>query len=112
MSSLSSHVLNTVTGKPARGMKITLEVEDGNGWKTLHAGETNSDGRVTGAEFPKLEPKVYRMSFDTKAYFDSEGVKEYFYPVARIEFIVAPNAGHYHVPLLVSPFSYSTYRGS
>ena len=112
MSSISSHVLNTVTGKPAQNLSITLEVQDGDGWKVLHAGQTNADGRVTGQEFPKLTANTYRMSFDTKAYFESQKISEYFYPVARIEFLVGPNTSHYHVPLLVSPFSYSTYRGS
>jgi 5-hydroxyisourate hydrolase len=112
-ASLSSHVLNTVTGRPAQNMKLVLEHSDGKGgFAKLFEGATNADGRVPGTDFPKLRVgEEYRLSFDTKAYFLQEGVKEFFYPVARIEFIVI-SAGHYHVPLLVSPFSFSTYRGS
>ncbi len=111
--SLSSHVLNTVTGRPAAGMSVTLEHSDGaGGFKPLFTGQTNADGRVPGTEMPKLAvDQEYRISFDTRAYFLSEGVRDFFYPVARVEFVVNA-AGHYHVPLLVSPFSFSTYRGS
>lgn len=112
-ASLSSHVLNTVTGRPAQNMRLTLEKSDGKGgFEKLFEGATNADGRVPGTEFPKLSVgSEYRLSFDTKAYFLQEGNKDFFYPVARVEFAInAP--GHYHVPLLVSPFSFSTYRGS
>ena len=108
--SISSHVLNTVSGRPADNMKLQLEEQNGAEWKILHTQSTNDDGRVTGSDFPKINPGVYRMTFHTKEYFEKEGVKSYFYPIARIEFIV--EKGHYHVPLLISPFSYSTYRGS
>lgn len=112
-ASLSSHVLNTVTGRPAHKMRLVLEKSDGkDGFEKLFEGATNADGRVPGTDFPKLSVgSSYRLSFDTKSYFLQEGVQEFFYPVARIEFVVN-SAGHYHVPLLVSPFSFSTYRGS
>ncbi len=112
-ASLSSHVLNTVTGRPAANMGLVLDQSDGaGGFKLLLQARTNADGRVPGTDFPKLAVgQEYRLSFDTRGYFAQEGVKDFFYPVARVEFVVGA-AGHYHVPLLVSPFSFSTYRGS
>ncbi len=110
---VSSHVLNTVTGKGGLGMQITLEEEQGNGsFTALHRGVADANGRVPGTEFPKIEAgRTYRMSFNTKAYFEQEHVTQYFFPVVRIEFSTqAP--GHYHIPLILSPFGYSTYRGN
>ncbi len=131
---VSSHVLNTVLGTGGRGMKITLEEDekaDGSTWKKLHSGVADNNGRVPGTEFPKIEAgRTYRMTFDTKAYFEQEGVTEYFFPVVRIEFrtknvvrsrpggatalpcALTAMQGNYHIPLLISPFGYSTYRGN
>ena len=87
-ASLSSHVLNTVTGRPAANMGLVLEQSDGaGGFKHLFAGRTNADGRVPGTDFPKLVVgQEYRISFDTRGYFGQEGVKDFFYPVARVLF--------------------------
>lgn len=110
---VSSHVLNTVTGKGGLGMQITLEEEHGEGsYRALHRGVADANGRVPGNEFPKIEAgRTYRMSFNTKAYFEQEGVAQYFFPVVRIEFSTQA-AGHYHIPLILSPYGYSTYRGN
>ncbi|MCE9673414.1 hydroxyisourate hydrolase [Myxococcus stipitatus] len=114
MSTLSTHVLDTHRGRPASGVPISLEVQGAGGeWKTLARGVTNDDGRVrdflpAGA---RVEPGVYRMSFDTGAYFRALGVRG-FYPSVTVVFELAAPDEHYHVPLLLSPFGYSTYRGS
>ena len=114
MSTLSTHVLDTALGRPASGVPIALEKQAADGsWQALGQGQTDSDGRLktllpTGAT---LQPGDYRISFDTKAYFSSTGQRG-FYPEVRVVFTVAEASGHLHVPLLLSPFGYSTYRGS
>jgi 5-hydroxyisourate hydrolase len=114
MSAITTHVLDTSLGRPARGVPVMLEIRVGGGeWKTLGRGETDADGRLRNLlpDEAKLEVGVYRLTFDTGAYFSARGV-EGFYPEASVVFHVREGEGHYHVPLLVSPFGYSTYRGS
>ena len=102
---ISTHVLDTAQGRPAVGVAITLEI-DRDGWTLIANGTTNDDGRLKLVDdAPK--PATYRITFDTGAY-DPNG----FFPRVAIEFIVRGAAQHYHVPLLLSPFGYSTYRGS
>ena len=113
MSSITSHVLDTSRGRPASGVPITLEVRREGAWSPVGRGETDADGRLrplvpAGAA---LEKATYRISFDTGAYFASLGI-EGFYPEASIVFEVRAPGEHYHVPLLLNPFGYSTYRGS
>jgi 5-hydroxyisourate hydrolase len=113
MSTLSTHVLDTSLGRPAAGVAVTLERLDAKGVATLAGfGRTNEDGRLR--DFPPagqlLVTGDYRLRFDTAAYFADSG-RESFYPAVTVEFRVADEA-HYHVPLLLSPFGYSTYRGS
>lgn len=113
MSAITTHVLDTSLGKPAAGVAVTLEAHSSDGWKTLASGTTNADGRIRDllpAE-SKLAPGTYRLRFETAAYFRARGV-EAFYPHVEIVFVVKDGAQHYHVPLLLSPFGYSTYRGS
>lgn len=110
MSSLSTHVLDTMHGCPAAG--VTLRLTDPAG-EVLFAGETDADGRCPG--LPALTPGRYRIVFAVAAYFRARGVdlpEPPFLDEVAIDFGVADAAGHYHVPLLVSPFAYSTYRGS
>lgn len=113
MISISTHALNTSTGKPASGLRLYLESRGGEGtWSRIGEGNTNDDGRAPGfipAE-TVLQPGVYRMVFDTADYFKSSGVQG-FYPVVEVVFEIR-EAGHYHIPLLLSPYGYSTYRGS
>ena len=112
MSALTTHVLDTARGVPAVGLPLVLEVADGVGWRELSRAVTNDDGRVASPlVHGRLECTVYRLSFDTDAYWATLGI-EGFYPVARIVFRVTDPASHHHVPLLLSPFGYSTYRGS
>lgn len=110
MSSLSTHVLDTMHGSPAAGVTLTLTDPAG---EVLFAGETDADGRCPG--LPALTPGRYRIVFAVAAYFRGRGVdlpEPPFLDEVTIDFGVADAAGHYHVPLLVSPFAYSTYRGS
>jgi 5-hydroxyisourate hydrolase len=103
---ISTHVLNTATGRPAAGIAVTLEYDRG-GFDVVCMGKTNEDGRLRLVE-AQPEPGTYRITFETGAYFRGET----FFPVAAITFEVRDASQHYHVPLLVSPYGYSTYRGS
>lgn len=114
MSTLSTHVLDTHRGRPAAGVPITLELQGPSGtWKELARGITNDDGRVRDflPQGARVEPGVYRMAFDTGTYFRTRGEKG-FYPSVTVVFELTAPEEHYHVPLLLSPFGYSTYRGS
>jgi 5-hydroxyisourate hydrolase len=113
MSTLSTHVLDTSLGRPAAGVAVTLERMGPNGAPTVAgSGRTDADGRLR--DFSPaghvLVTGVYRLRFDTAAYFSESG-RESFYPSVMVEFQVGDDA-HYHVPLLLSPYGYSTYRGS
>ena len=111
MSAITTHVLDTARGRPAAGVAIVLErLADG---ATLGRGETDADGRLRDllpAGAP-IEPGIYRLAFDTGGYFVEQGA-ESFYPEVSIVFQVKNGGEHFHVPLLLSPFGYSTYRGS
>lgn len=110
MSTLSTHVLDTAMGRPAAGMALRLFAADGT---LLFTGETNADGRCPGMPSP-LAPGRYRLEFDVARYFQAAGdslLDPPFLDVVPVAFGIA-DGGHYHVPLLVSPFAYSTYRGS
>lgn len=108
MSPITTHVLDTALGKPAAGIPVTLF----QGENTVGQGETNPDGRVTDllAE-GSLETGTYRIRFDVAKYLASTS-EAAFYPFVEITFTIAETDEHYHVPLLLSPFGYSTYRGS
>jgi 5-hydroxyisourate hydrolase len=114
MSTISTHVLDTALGKPAAGMRVILEqVDDVGSVVSLGVGETDSDGRLRDLLRPgeTLAPGDYQLRFDTGAYFAATR-RETFYPSVMVEFRVTGPAAHYHVPLLLSPYGYSTYRGS
>ncbi|MFK7802942.1 MAG: hydroxyisourate hydrolase [Anaerolineae bacterium] len=112
MSPITTHVLDTALGKPAAGIQITLEKLNGDDWQTLASGITNADGRVANllAE-GSLEPGTYKMTFYTERYCKTVGF-DTFYPYVPVIFEIENVDQHYHVPLLLSPFGYSTYRGS
>lgn len=112
MSGITTHVLDTARGCPAAGVQVRLERQIDGAWSTVGAGPTDDDGRnkgLLGGE--ALEVGHYRISFEIADYHAKAGV-EGFFPRAAIEFMVRDAQAHYHVPLLLSPFGYSTYRGS
>jgi 5-hydroxyisourate hydrolase len=120
-ASLSTHVLDAALGQPAAGLSVRLDSATEHGWTTLAETRTDEDGRVREAfagvdlgDANEADGAVgrYRLVFDTGEYFAARGVKEFFYPEVAVCFTVTDPAAHYHVPLLLSPFSYSTYRGS
>jgi 5-hydroxyisourate hydrolase len=108
VSTLSTHVLDTALGCPAGGVPVTLSDADG---RPLGAGTTDEDGRVGRLGPDRLEPGTYSLRFDTAAYFAASG-RTTFYPEVLVTFTVGGGGEHYHVPVLLSPFGYSTYRGS
>ncbi len=113
MSTLSSHALNTASGLPASGLATILSVHTDSGWKELMRTTTNADGRILW-KHPSDEsfvPATYQLRFDTSDYFERANV-EGFYPYVDVVFTISASDEHYHVPLLISPFGYSTYRGS
>jgi len=113
MSSISTHVLDLVKGGPAQGVPISLERQDEGGvWHVLANGRTDADGRIKD-----LVPRggdlrgTFRITFDTGAYFEGIGAPN-FYPYVPVVFHIPSPGEHYHVPLLLGPYGYSTYRGS
>ena len=107
--SISTHVLDAVAGAPAEGMPLRLERADG---VLVGTGHTNADGRCPElTEGLELETGTYRLRFETGVWFAEKDTAT-FYPIAEISFEVTDPDAHYHVPLLLSPFAYSTYRGS
>lgn len=113
MSALTTHVLDTSAGRPAAGVAILLEASEAGDFRVLSRGQTDADGRCTNLlpAATQLAAGVYRLSFDSGAYFAARGVAT-FYPRVQVLFEVREPSEHYHVPLLLSPFGYSTYRGS
>lgn len=101
--SLSTHVLDAALGAPAADLALRLEVRSGEAWTEVAVARTGADGRV--ADLPLAAAGEYRLVFDTAERSD-------FYPEVIVTFTVADPAEHYHVPLLLSPYAYSTYRGS
>jgi 5-hydroxyisourate hydrolase len=105
--SISTHVLDAVTGRPAAGLELVLSRRARDAWQELARRTTDTDGRVTDLA-DQAEAGVYRIVFETEAYLAAET----FYPEVVVVFRVTDLGAHYHVPLLLSPFAYSTYRGS
>jgi 5-hydroxyisourate hydrolase len=103
VTTLSTHVLDTSTGEPASGMVVALARWD-DGWVGVAESTTDEDGRVSG--FGELVEGRFRLGFETGAYGND------FYPFVHVVFIIDGQRPHYHVPLLLSPYGYSTYRGS
>lgn len=113
MITLSTHVLNTASGQPGAGIDALLRYQTGKGeWKEVASGTTNEDGRIPGF-IPKgtqLEKGIYRMLFQSGDYFEKQGIKTFF-PYVMITFEIEDES-HHHIPLLLSPFGFTTYRGS
>ena len=114
MSTITTHVLDTARGRPARGVVVRLDKAGGPlSWTTLAERSTDDDGRVRDLLAPgdAMAPGIYRLVFLAGRYFEGLG-ETTFYPEIPIVFEIREGAQHYHVPLLLSPFGYSTYRGS
>ncbi|WP_120003722.1 hydroxyisourate hydrolase [Nesterenkonia muleiensis] len=107
MSLVTTHILDNADGDPASGVVVTLSDSTG---QQIASGTTDDDGRVADLGPETLPPGTYRLHFQTGAYFSAKGVTTFF-PEVTISFTVS-EAAHYHVPLLLSPYAFSTYRGS
>jgi hydroxyisourate hydrolase len=112
MSQLTTHILDTSTGRPADGITVILEQSETGSWKKIAEGVSNKDGRITNLLVSGMLMKkgIYRLTFDSAAYFKAQN-KKTFYPEITIQFETTDDS-HYHVPLLLNPFGYTTYRGS
>jgi 5-hydroxyisourate hydrolase len=112
MSQLTTHILDTTKGKPAEGVTIILFQGGNDEWTEMVRGITNSDGRIKDLlkNDQALQAGIYKMRFETKDYFDKTSTAT-FYPYVEIIFDIQTNE-HYHIPLLLNPFGYSTSRGS
>lgn len=113
MSQITTHVLDTTRGLPAINVPISLYQQKGSDWNKLGGGLTNDDGRLPTLldDEVKLPAGIYRMHFETSAYFTANK-EQGFYPYVDIVFELDDKGEHYHVPLLLTAFGYSTYRGS
>ncbi len=113
MSAITTHILDTSRGRPAAGVSVLLEVEEGGRYVELGRGTTDEDGRLRSLLGDGVRPSVavHRLSFEVAPYFAALGTPAFF-PRVQITFAVTAPAEHHHVPLLLSPFGYSTYRGS
>lgn len=112
MSQITTHILDTSKGCPAAGIALRLQQKVNTEWIDKASGITNTDGRVSGllTKDEVLSPGLYKIIFETGEYFNQLNIQTFF-PFVEIVFFI-PDAAHYHVPLLLSPFGYSTYRGS
>ena len=108
---VTTHVLDTARGRPAAGVPVTLARLGAEGSTVIGAGETDADGRCADLAPSALEPGTYRLHFDTATYFAASG-QVGFFPEVTVTFSLTDAGQHHHVPLLLSPFAYSTYRGS
>lgn len=110
-SPITTHVLDTSIGRPAPGVRITLEFLDGEAYREVGEGTTDDDGRVGDLLEGSLQAGTYRITFHVGEYFDGMG-RASFYPTVPVIFSIQAPGEHFHVPLLLNPYGYSTYRGS
>jgi 5-hydroxyisourate hydrolase len=113
VSAITTHVLDTARGVPAAGVGVVLERQHDSGWDLVGRGETDADGRQRALmpDSGAAPAGVYRLRFDTRTYFESQSLATFF-PQVTVMFEVIEGRAHHHVPLLLSPFGYTTYRGS
>ncbi len=113
MSAITTHVLDLSRGRAADGVPVILKRREGTDWKEIGRGTTDKDGRLKSLmpDGEPLQPGTYLLRFDTEAYFKKARIVA-FYPEVSVVFTVRLAGSHHHVPLLLSPFGYSTYRGS
>lgn len=110
MSPISTHILDTSLGKPAAGVVIRLEAQTAEGWIVISEAETNADGRIASMVEGGLAPGRYRLTAEIGEWFARTG-RETLYPTAQIDVTIA-SGEHYHLPFLIAPWGWSTYRGS
>lgn len=110
-SPITTHILDLGQGCPAAGVSAVLETDQGGSWQLLASSRTDSDGRITDWFDDAISPGIHRLRFDTAEYFRKRGL-ETFYPEVTLCFNVTTTDSHYHVPLLLNQWGYSTYRGS
>ena len=109
---ITTHVLDTAAGKPGRNIAVELERVEHGQWRLVGGGVTDDDGRLrTLTPQGPVQPGTYRIRFQTGPYFETQKTSGFF-PVVEIQFSVVDGAQHYHVPLLLNPYGFSTYRGS
>ena len=113
MSRISTHILDLMRGRPAADVPVRLEQQQSSGnWREIGSAHTDQDGRCTQLlPTEDLSPGVYRLSFDTAAYFNAQKLAA-LYPVVEVTFQVHSGESHFHIPLLLSANGYTTYRGS
>lgn len=113
MNWVSTHVLDTTLGQPARDVPVRLEKRAAADWVVVGSSRTDADGRCPQLlpEGEPLRPGLYRLAFDTASYHLAQK-HEGLYPVVEITFLVREGESHFHIPLLLSPYGYTTYRGS
>ena len=112
MSQITTHVLDTSLGRPAAGVPVILEIQKAGGWQEISKGATDADGRLRHLLEPgAIVAGIYRLTFETSVYFHARKIHG-LYPQITIVFQVADPKEHYHIPLLLSPYGYTTYRGS
>lgn len=111
MAGISTHILNASIGQPAVGVVVKLKRQFDESFVLLDTQCTDQDGRIKAFDIVHLEQGNYQLVFEIATYFEQQQVAS-FYPRVCLDFKVADETQHYHVPLLISPFSYSTYRGS
>jgi len=109
---ITTHVLDTARGEPAIGVTVILEMRQASEWTPVGRGETDSKGRVSSLTDGPMAPGTYRLTFDIGTYHRECGLAVSFFPEVKITFNVRDPDEHYHLPLLLSPFGYSTYRGA
>jgi 5-hydroxyisourate hydrolase len=110
---ITTHVIDTTLGKPAVGVTVILEIRQASEWSPVGRGTTDADGRLTSlTDSWSRTPGTYRLTFDIGAYHRQQGLTVAFFPEVKLTFNVRDTNDHYHVPLLLSPYGYSTYRGT
>ncbi len=109
---ITTHVLDIARGEAAEGLTVLLEIRQASEWTPLGRGATDGKGRINSLTDGPISPGTYRLTFDVGSYHRDRGVPAPFFPEVKITFSVRDVEEHYHVPLLLSPFGYSTYRGA
>jgi 5-hydroxyisourate hydrolase len=109
---ITTHVLDTARGVPAAGLDVILERRHASAWSPIGRATTDAQGRVTEFSDAPLATGTYRLTFDTGAYHRTQGIAAPFFPEVKIVFSVRDAGVHHHLPLLLSPFGYTTYRGT